>query len=588
MDPKHVDMSRLDSGAAPVLAAHDQSNLDGVIGVVERAWLDNGVGRALLRFSASDPVADKTFKKIQERILRNVSVGYSVSEYTDTTQKSDKYPTMLATRWQPKEISIVPIGFDAKATTRSAEEEKNEVEIIGRAEGSNMKVEETVIAAPVVEAVVAPAAPVVDTEALTREAAKQATAQERTRVSEIQSAVRAAKLEEVLASDFITRGVSMVDAAKEIFKKLEEQTAQGQQRSNVKVEITRDEKETQAEALENYLANRFSPSNKLDEKGKIFGGMSMTRVAEQLVGRKIGESELALANRAMSTSDLPNILANVAEKSMRAAYVAAPQSFKPFTKAGTLRNYKSANRLQLGDAPALQALNEHGEVVMGNTVESKETIQLKRYLSGISFTKEMIVNDDLSALSGFSAKYAQQAANLESDLVYGILTANAAMGDAIALFHASHTNLAASGSVISVASVGAAWAAMMKQTDLSGNYLNLSPKYLVVPPEIMTAANQFVSTALLATQSSNINPFAGRLTVIADARLSANSATAWYLSAEPSQIDTVELATLEGEQGPLVTVDQNHKTPGTVRIICEHSAGASALDFRGLYKNPGA
>jgi hypothetical protein len=49
-------------------------------------------------------------------------------------------------------------------------------------------------------------------------------------------------------------------------------------------------------------------------------------------------------------------------------------------------------------------------VAMGSTVESKETIQLKRYLSGIAFTKEMIVNDDLSALSGFSGKYAQQAA----------------------------------------------------------------------------------------------------------------------------------------------------------------------------------
>jgi hypothetical protein len=359
MDPKHVDMSRLDSGAAPVLAAHNQESLDGVIGVVEKAWLENGIGRALLRFSSSDPVADKTFKKIQERVLRNVSVGYSVSEYTDTTKRGDKYPTMLATQWQPKEISIVPIGFDAKATTR-AEDTKNEVTIIGRAEGTNMKVEETP-AAPaaenvIVEPVAAPAAPApVDTEALKREAAQAATVQERTRVSQISHAVRAANLEEQLATDLIARGLSMAEASAEIFKKLEEQTAKGQKRSIVDVQITRDEKETKEQALANYLQNRINSKVALDEKGRIFGGMSLTRVAEHLVGRKVGESDLNLALRAMTTSDLPNILANVAEKEMRQAYQAAPQSFKPFTKAGTLRNYKSANRLQLGDAPPLQA-----------------------------------------------------------------------------------------------------------------------------------------------------------------------------------------------------------------------------------------
>jgi hypothetical protein len=584
MDPKHVDMERANTGAMPVLAVHNRESLDAVIGVVDKAWLENGLGKALLRFS-TEPAADRAFKKIQERVLRNVSVGYAVNQYTDISKKGDKVPTRLATSWQPQEISIVPIGFDMKATTRS--QEYNEVEIIGRAEGTDMDKKEEVVVAPAAEVVApaAPAAPVVDTEALTREAARTATVQERTRVSEITKAVRTAKLDDVTAADFIERGVSVDEVRKELFRKLEEQTAEGQKRSIVKVEITRDENETKSEGLANYLQNRLNPKHAIDEKGQMFAGMSLTRVAEQLVARKMGESELSLANRAMSTSDLPNILANVAEKEMRAAYVAAPQSFKPFTKAGTLRNYKLANRLQLGDAPALQALNEHGEVVMGSTVESKETIQLKRYLSGISFTKEMIVNDDLSALSGFSAKYAQQAANLESNLVYSILTANAQMGDGNNLFSVAHNNYDSTGAAISVASIGAAWAAMMVQTDLSGTFLNLQPKYLIVSPAKMTIANQFVSTALLANAVSSINPFAGRLQVIADARLSG---TGWYLAADPAQIDTIELATLEGEQGPLVTVDQNHKTPGTIRIVCEHSAGASALDFRGLYYSVGA
>src|ERR1051326_8475250 len=54
LDPAHVDMSRLTSGA-PVLNTHDRFDLSGVIGVVDRAWIESkdGVaeGRAVVRLS---------------------------------------------------------------------------------------------------------------------------------------------------------------------------------------------------------------------------------------------------------------------------------------------------------------------------------------------------------------------------------------------------------------------------------------------------------------------------------------------------------------------------------------------------------
>src|SRR5262245_46231762 len=50
-----VDLGRLNAGA-PLLAAHDSWGLDGVLGVVERAWLQGEAGndregRAVVRFS---------------------------------------------------------------------------------------------------------------------------------------------------------------------------------------------------------------------------------------------------------------------------------------------------------------------------------------------------------------------------------------------------------------------------------------------------------------------------------------------------------------------------------------------------------
>jgi hypothetical protein len=73
MDPGSVDLSRL-NGGAPLLNSHNASALDSVLGVVEKAWIANGEGRATVRFSSRDEVAS-IFKDVQDGILRNVSVG---------------------------------------------------------------------------------------------------------------------------------------------------------------------------------------------------------------------------------------------------------------------------------------------------------------------------------------------------------------------------------------------------------------------------------------------------------------------------------------------------------------------------------
>jgi hypothetical protein len=197
----------------------------------------------------------------------------------------------------------------------------------------------------------------------------------------------------------------------------------------------------------------------------------------------------------------------------------------------------------------------------------------------------MLINDDLGALVDFSTKSARAASRLDSSLVYGVLSSNPTMGDGNALFSSAHGNLAASGTAITVAAMSSAWQAISTQKSLDGvDYLNLMPKFLVVGPAKEMEARQFISQNLLANTVSAINIFAGRLTVVVDPRISGN---AWYVSADPATIDTIELVHLESEPGPTVLTVQNPMKPGSINIICEHNAGASVLDFRGLYSNPG-
>src|SRR5262249_36134419 len=117
--------------------------------------------------------------------------------------------------------------------------------------------------------------------------------------------------------------------------------------------------------------------------------------------------------------------------------------------------------------------------------------------------------------------------------------------------------------------------------------LNISPRYLLVPTAKETIADQFVSTALVASAAASVNPFAGKLTVVAEPRLDDASGTAWYLAASIDQIDIVELGLLAGETGPAVESRVGFDVDG-LEVKVRHDVAAKVIDWRGLYKNPGA
>lgn len=125
MQPGHVRLDRLNSGA-PLLNTHDRYDLSGIIGVVERAWLDGGEGRALVRFSRR-PEVDPIWRDVLDGVIRNVSIGYRVYRYEEFP--GEKPPRLLATDWEPEEISLVPVGADAGAGIRSAQSTACEVSL---------------------------------------------------------------------------------------------------------------------------------------------------------------------------------------------------------------------------------------------------------------------------------------------------------------------------------------------------------------------------------------------------------------------------------------------------------------------------
>lgn len=166
--------------------------------------------------------------------------------------------------------------------------------------------------------------------------------------------------------------------------------------------------------------------------------------------------------------------------------------------------------------------------------------------------------------------------------MYNILLANAALADGFALFSAQHNNLGTA-AAITVASVSEARKLMRKQVNLQGRPISLTPKFLIVGPDKETEAQQFVSTEYVPNVQGNINPFTS-LEVVTEVRLPGNT---WYLACDSAQIDTVEYAYLEGQEGVYTDSTVDFDTDG-MKLKCRHDIGAKAIDFRGLVRNPGA
>ena len=625
VSPNAVRLDRLNDGA-PFLKSHMAWSLDSVIGTVVpgSVKIEGGEGLATIRLTSAHD-ADSIVHRILEGTIKKVSVGYRVHKYEIEKRDGDR-ELWRAVDWEPYEISAVAMPADPGASIRSedagrerlhpcaivrrdinpsSEDQSKGLTMTSKAKAAKGAAK-TGRQADTITRTADDAAQTVDAERTSDQEARapqvadtnDAIEAERRRVSEILALCRKHGLAD-RAEDMICRGISLDAARAEILDHLAEADPfEGRTALPAQARSSGESESAYRDAATTAIMHRAGVlQGDIDAGARELRGLKLPQIARNILersGRSTGAmSDVAVVSEAltgragmMTTSDLPAILANVANKTLRQAYESTPRSFVAWARRTTVPDYKEVSRTQLSGAPDLVKVPEHGEYTYGAVSDGKEVYSLSKYGKIIPISREAIVNDDLDALTRVPMAFGASAADLESDIVYSILTGNPVMGDGTPLFDAAHGNVGTA-AAITEAALGEAWRLFGQQTGLEGRPISILPRFIIVPPGSRAIEARKQVTATTPSSPADVNTFAGRLQVVEEPRLiDAGGVDPWFLAADPVRIDTVEYAYLDGQEGVQTETRYGFEVDG-VEIKARHQFAAKAIDWRGLFKNAG-
>lgn len=606
-----VDLTRLRE-LGVVLYNHDR---DRVIGRVERVAIEDGRGVATVAFD-TDAESQVIADKVASGTLRGVSVAYSV----DRTERvcADGEVTQLYVRhWTPMEISIVSIPADTTVGVGRSMEgygAGNGPDAGGNTMGDPKDIMEARAQEAVQEADRAEQANA-DAGTVKPDTAQGRTVDdilraERRRVSDITALCGEFGVD---AARYIDDGSTLDQVRAAVLEQLRTR------RPLFTAQVTRDESDKfRAAASDALLLRAGMRVDKPAEGARELRGLSLRDMLLEAVERDGGEaardargmrlrgaSELfdqLISSRAYfsPTAAFPSILDQTIDKAYTQGYQLAPTTFEIWTQRGTLTDFKRTQaQWRRGDAGELLLVPEGGELKHDvPTDERQGGRELHTYGRQFTMTREAFINDDIGFLTSLPARYALSTKLTLNRQVYQVLAGNPTLEDGHALFGSEHGNLATAGA-LNLANLVAAMEAMTTQRNARGQVIQVRPQYLIVPTGMGAYARMLLgsptikTTALSssATEMQAANPVYEALQVVEDpellAQLGAGGKYAWFLAANTATVDTIQVDYLNGVDTPTI---RRMETPGQLGFVWDiyMDWGISVLDWRGLYKNPGA
>jgi hypothetical protein len=249
---------------------------------------------------------------------------------------------------------------------------------------------------------------------------------------------------------------------------------------------------------------------------------------------------------AFATHTIANVLAATYGKFLLAGYTGVEAVWDAISSVRSVSDFKAVTGVRVNGGFDFEEVAQDGELKSADASDETRTIKAKTYGRISSLTRQDIINDDLGALTVLPTRLGRGAGLKLNSVFWTEFELNNGT------FFAAKTP--AGGNALAIGSLKDAATAFRKLVDADGKPLAISPRILLVPPELEIAAAELMGGSLLITGENatrtNVNVLAGRYQVVSSAYLSSGST--WWLAANPGDLPAMEVAFLNGVRVPTV------------------------------------
>lgn len=640
----------------PMLDSHDRSTVQKMLGSTRNLRIENGqlIGRNVY---GTTPACEHAWSMVRDGHLKDNSIGYRVEEAVriDAGKKATvnnrefiASPSMslrVGTVWTVKENSNCPVGADDNAKMRQelrpSEGQQNSL----RKENTNMFKEwlqargldydtlteaqrtalqkdfdaEQARAAATPPASTPPAAVAARTDdsgpdalKIAADASRTAIENERKRAADIRKLGKECGIDSETVERCVNDGLDLNATRGEFLTALRGNRNNTLRQAPAGIVI---DQTVNRQVLSDALCMRAGLTGAIEREDKANADkrlsaasrvrdislLDVCRHACLMDGIAVPEGREELIQRAFSTNALTQILGGTYAKSVMLGYQSLETTWQRWCNVGSSSDFKTFTRVNISGDGGLTQVTPSGEIEIGAHGEEYEQGKLKTYGKRDTFSRQDIINDDLTLLAKTPMRRGQDAQRLINDLAYEAMMSNPTMTDGIALFYATtHVNLITS-SALAEGTLQTAITKFRQQKGKNKKPVRVTPRFLLVPPELEFTARRLcesqaliaiglASTSAASTQADK-NVLNGLLQVIVEESLSNSaftnySATSWYVvgNGANNEADTVEVTFLNGQQQPTIRTFNN--IPGVLGIQFEAfiDCQAKALNWRAMLK----
>lgn len=295
------------------------------------------------------------------------------------------------------------------------------------------------------------------------------------------------------------------------------------------------------------------------------------------------------------TAAFPAILDQTIRKTIVEEYRKVPTTFQAWTTKGSVTDFKPTpdHSYLLGGVGDFELVPENGE--LKNSAPATHLLPQRKidtYGKQFSMSRQAFINDDIGFLSEVPAAYTRAAKRTIDKAVYKVLVTNPAIYDGVALFDkTNHKNLIDTGAAPSQTTIQDIILLAQGQTDPFGEPIYEVPKFLVVPMGFeFVLAVIFKSAQVTGSSNNDINPLYNYPLQVVQSpwinALAGSGAKPWFMVTDPSSSKSIQVDYLNGQETPTF---RRMEAPGVLGFTWDIwlDWGITAVDYRGIYKNPG-